>query len=159
MGLLRVRSTRAKDAEKLAPKLRQADIQEIQAATGESPLVALQNGISWSDSCYTIVDENDKPLALFGTVPDPNSKDTGRVWFLGSDELTKHSLLFLRNSHKWVEKLHQRYDILWNYIDARNEVHIRWLKWCGFKFIRRIEKYGVEQRPFYEFEKVRIKEG
>lgn len=152
--MLQVRLTIAADAEKLAPILRQADIQEIQAATGEPPLIALKNGISWSDSCYSIVDDDDKPLAIFGTVPDPESTDTGRIWFLGSDELTKYSFLFLRNSRSWVEKLHRRYNILWNYIDARNEVHIRWLKWCGFSFIRRIEKYGVEERPFYEFEKI-----
>ncbi len=157
MTVLKVRLTIAIDAKKLAPKLRQADIKEIKAATGETPLFTLENGIYRSDSCYTIVDEDDKPLAIFGTVPDSNRNDTGRVWLLGSDELVKHSLFFLRNSHKWVVKLHQRYNILWNYIDARNEVHIRWLKWCGFNFIRRIEKYGVEQRPFYEFEKVDAK--
>lgn len=151
--VLNVRLTRVIDAEELASKLRRADIQEIKAATGEPPRIALENGIFWSDFCYTIVDKEDKPLAIFGTVPDPNLDDMGRVWLLGSDELSKHPLFFLRNSHKWIEKLHQRYTILWNYIDVRNEVHIRWLKWCGFNFIRRLEKYGVEQRPFYEFEK------
>jgi hypothetical protein len=34
-------------------------------------------------------------------------------------------------------------------------VHIRWLKWMGCTFIKRHSTYGVEQRPFLEF--VRLK--
>lgn len=147
------------DAGKLAARLRAADLQEIQANLGEDPLIVLVRSIVISDPCYVVVGEDDKPMALFGAAPDTGDAEIGMVWLLGSNELVDHPFFVLRNSRKWVEKLHQRYKILWNCVDARNEVHIRWLKWCGFEFIRLIEQYGVEQRPFYEFEKVRGGDG
>lgn len=149
-----VRPAHIVDAAELALKLRQADLQEIKSAVGEDPLVLLEQSIAWSDPCFSIIGEGSNPIAIFGVVPDSCAADVGRIWFLGSDELIHHSITFLRYSREWIDRLHERYPTLWNYVDARNEVHIRWLKWCGFAFLRRIEEYGVEQRPFYEFERV-----
>ena len=151
--MITCRLAKEEDAKELAPRLRSADLQEIKAVTGEEPLKALERSLAWSDPGHAITDEVDKVVALFGVIPDSEEENMGCVWLLGSDDLVKHSVSFLRQSRKWVEKLHQRYDCLWNYIDARNEIHIRWLKWCGFTFLRRVEEYGVEQRPFYEFER------
>lgn len=86
-----------------------------------------------------------------------NHIDIGSVWLLGAQELNNYSLYFLRHCRSWVNKLQEDYIVLWNYVDARNKVHIRWLKWCGFTFLRLINNHGVEQRPFYEFERVRAK--
>jgi hypothetical protein len=144
-----------RDAAGLAPRLRTADLREIAANVGEDPLSVLERGVAWSDPCYVIVDGEERPLALFGVVPDADCADAGLVWLLGSEELVRHSFFVLRNSRTWIERLHQRYKVLWNYVDARNEVHIRWLKWCGFDFLRLVEQHGAEQRPFYEFRKVR----
>jgi hypothetical protein len=153
--MIQTRPAQDGDAFELAPKLRAADLQEIEANLGEDPLIVLERSIAISNPCYAVVDEADNPMALFGAAPDTGDAETGMVWLLGSNELVAHPFYVLRNSRKWVEKLHQCYKVLWNCVDARNEVHIRWLKWCGFEFIRLIEQYGVEQRPFYEFEKVR----
>ena len=77
------------------------------------------------------------------------------MWLLASEGLVeRHSRLFARYSKIWVKQLHRRYDILWNMVDARNRVHIRWLEWCGFTLLRRLVNHGVEQRLFYEFERV-----
>jgi hypothetical protein len=154
--MLKVRAANMEDADKLAPVLRSGDIEEIKAAASEMPLDVLKQGIVCSDPCYTIVGIDDSPLALFGVIADSEKTNVGRIWLLGSDSLVQYSYTFLRNSRQWIEKLHERYSTLWNYVDARNEVHIRWLKWCGFTFLRRIEEYGVERRPFYEFERVSI---
>ena len=153
--MIQVRFARDADARELAPRLRPADLQEINANLGEDPLVVLERSIAISDPCYAVVDEEDKPMALFGAAPDTGDEEIGMVWLLGSNELIAHPYYVLRNSREWIERLQQRYRVLWNCVDARNEVHIRWLKWCGFEFIRLIEQYGVEQRPFYEFQRVR----
>ena len=153
--MIRVRGAVTGDARRLASRLRGADLQEIRAVTREDPFDLLCQSIAWSNPCYTIVGEDAESLAIFGVVPDPCAEGVGRIWLLGSDDLVfRHSYIFLRHSRKWIEKLHERYPTLWNYVDARNEVHIRWLKWCGFTLLRRIEEYGVERRPFYEFERV-----
>lgn len=153
--MIQIRPVKLADVNQLAPKLRVADIQEIKAAIGEDPGDVLERNVGWSDPCYAVVDGEDAPIALFGAVPEVNDPDLGIVWLLASDELIKHHFFIARNSRAWVAEMHRRYRVLWNCVDARNEVHIRWLKWCGFKFLRLIEKYGVEERPFYEFEKVR----
>lgn len=152
--MLRVRVWQPGDADQLNPRLRVADLQEIQAVTGENSLKILRQCAAWSDPCFTIIDQKDIPIAIFGVVPDPVNAALGRIWLLGSDDMVHNSTAFLRHSRQWIDRLHQRYPILWNYVDARNEAHIRWLKWCGFTFLHRIEEYGVERRPFYEFERV-----
>lgn len=155
--MLQARPATATDADHLAPRLRETDLNEIQAATGEAPLVALERSLAISEPCYAIVDEHDEAVALFGVVPDANAPvdDAGIVWLVGSRDLLEHSFAFLRNCREWVRRLHQPYRLLWNCVDIRNEVHIRWLKWCGFTLHTLIEEYGVERRPFYEFAKVR----
>lgn len=153
--MILVRPAIIEDADELAPRLRAADVQEIKANLGEPPLIVLESGIASSDPCYAAVNEEDKVLALFGVVPDSRTDDVGMIWLLGSNELLTHSVYFLRHCRKWVEKLHEQYRVLWNYVDARNEIHIRWLKWCDFTVLELIERHGVEQRPFYEFTKER----
>lgn len=152
--MIRVRPSILDDAKSLAPRLRTADLREIEACLGKHPLIVLEQGIEISDPCYTIVGEESAPLAIFGVVPDTANPGVGRVWMLASTELLRHRFWFLRNSRKWVELLQQQYKVLWNFIDARNEVHIEWLRWCNFNFINRVEEHGHERRPFYEFEKV-----
>lgn len=152
--MIKIRPVNASDAVQLAPRLREADRREISAVVGSDPLVALKNCVDLSIPCYAIADAS-VPYALFGVVPDSDTKGQGSVWLLGSDKLVEHPFFVIRHSRLWVERLQDHYKVLWNCVDARNVVHIRWLKWSGFTFLRRIEKYGVEQRPFYEFEKLR----
>lgn len=45
--------------------------------------------------------------------------------------------------------------ILFNCVDQRNEVHINWLRWLGFKFVRIIPEYGIQKLPFIEFVRIR----
>ena len=153
--MIQVRAAKPGDANELAPRLRQADIQEIKANLGEIPLIVLESGIASSDPCYAAADEEDRVLALFGVIPDSLADDVGMIWLLGSDDLLTHSFYFLRHCREWIEKLHERYRVLWNYVDARNEIHIRWLEWCDFTLLRLIKRHGVEQRPFYEFTRAR----
>ena len=45
--------------------------------------------------------------------------------------------------------------MIWNYVDARNVVHIKWLKWLGFTIINKHNQFGIGRIPFYEFVKIR----
>jgi len=150
-----VRHATADDAVRLAPKLRRADLQEIQAATGETALGALERGLQDSDPSYVIIDAEGTPLALFGVVPDIGDK--GIVWLLGSDAIEEHAISFARGSRPWLDRLHERYPVLWSFVDVRNELHLRWLTWCGFEVTRTIEGFGVERRAFHEVVRVRAR--
>ena len=153
--MTKVRPALVGDAADLAPRLRESDLQEIQANLGADPLVVLEQGALESKPFYAVVTDEDIPIALFGVVPDMGDPDVGLVWLLASDELAEHRFFVLRNTRRWLDILQQQYRVLWNHIDARNELHIRWLEWSGFTLLWRVENYGVEQRPFYEFERVR----
>lgn len=150
-----VREYRDGDAEALAPILRQADLQELQATSPLSPREVLRISAEESIPSCAIIGTSGNIAGLFGAVPSAPS--TGVVWLLGSDELTKGPTLkeFMRRCHGYLDTLHTLYPLLYNCIDERNTVHISWLRHMGFTFIQRHTAYGHEGRPFLEF--VRLK--
>jgi len=150
-----VRLADTQDAPTLASSLRSADLQEIKSNVGEDPLAHIERSILHSDPCYTVLNEKNAPVAVFGVIPDSQEVGVGKIWMLASEEFVSYRYIFLRHCREWIERLQQEYNVLWNYVDARNRMHIRWLNWCGFKFIRSINEHGVKRIPFLEFEKVR----
>ena len=142
-----IRKTIIKDIDYLAPRLRQEDKREVLDGTGMTPYQALLAGYMQSEICLTIIDTEDVPVGMFGVGKE------GNIWLLATPEIKRIRFSFLRESRKVVKLLNKKYRLLWNYVDCRNELHLRWLKWCGFTFLRKI-KYGVNQKPFYEFVKL-----
>ena len=94
-----------------------------------------------------MIDKQNIPVGIFVVTAD------GSIWLLATPEIYRIRFSFLRECKKVVNLLNRKYKLLWNYVDCRNELHIRWLKWCGFTFLRKIN-YGVNQKPFYEFVKI-----
>jgi len=148
--MIEVMPSRYADPVKLWKHLRKADVDEITAASGMHPLDALMMGYEESDECYTIWADGER-LGMFGVAQETINPSIGRVWLLGTDGILKHKFDFLRKSLLWREELHHRFPVLYNNIDARNEVHIKWLQWLDFSFISTMENYGYEGRPFYQF--------
>jgi len=142
-----IRKTISEDIDYLAPRLRYEDKREILDSVGQNPYQALRDGFNNSQICLTIVDDKDIPVGMFGVGSE------GNIWLLASPEIKRIRFSFLRESKKVVNLLNKKYQILWNYVDCRNNLHLRWLKWCGFSFLRKIN-YGVNQKPFYEFIKI-----
>lgn len=147
-----VRPARLEDVAYLAPRLRSADIAELKAALGLPPEPALRAAVeNPSITALVGLGASDEPVVIFGS--SPAGPGVGLVWMLATEDLLKYRLPFLRRSRRWVETLHEQYPVLTNWVDARNELHIRWLGWLGFQFLR-LEPFGVESRPFYEIIKV-----
>ncbi len=138
------------DAEQLEPNLRDQDRREVTTLTGEPALQSLIHGIAMSDMPIAIVDDDETVLGLFGVVPTFETPKTGAVWMLASPQLFRHKRRFIRESRQWVEAMQSRYDLLFNVVDERNTIHVRWLKWCGFTFINR-HQLGTPETPFLEF--------
>jgi len=154
-GGLQFRPAELSDATVLGPILRSADRLEIQASVGRPPTDTLREGIASSDPCWAVLTPGGALMALFGVVPDAGATRSGMIWLLGSDELAKHQFAVLRSSRLWVARLQEQYDQLWNYVDARNDLHLNWLRWCGFRFVELVECHGVERRPFWRIERTR----
>ena len=81
----------------------------------------------------------------------------GKIWMLGHRSMTsdyQDVRAFLRNSPIELNKFHMNYPILFNYVDARNTTHVKWIKYMGFSIIQEHATFGVEGRLFYEFAKI-----
>lgn len=148
-----LRETTRDDIEYVVPRLRKADYDECLAATGKEPLEALLYSYSLEGRHYTLVSPSGEPVGLCGVVKS-NIEGAGVVWMVATTAIMKHQMTFLRNSKEALGMLSEGYDVLFNCVDARNTVHMKWLKWMGFTFINKHENYGAEGRPFYEFVRI-----
>lgn len=147
---LSVRPARLGDASSLAPRLRASDIQEILAAGSPGPEASLRQGVELSTVSFAVVDEDDHPQLLMGVVPtgDPMA---GYVWMLSADILTTHQITLMKWTPAWLDVMHRHFPVLTNAVDARNLVHIRWLKRMGFTFLETVHGYGPGHPPFLTF--------
>jgi len=138
-------------AKSLAPRLRDADLNELKAHGLVDIENALVSGVRDSIECYTVWNKkDDKAIAVFGSGDIENIPYSGYVWMLGSDDISKIKLEFLRHCKEWLAKLLRRYRIVYNIIDVRNEVHIKWLKYMGFELGTEITRNGYKFRKFWK---------
>lgn len=149
-GVMRIRCATSADAAALAPRLRQADLNEIEAGSGKPPLEVLEAGLRLSTEAYAVeLSSTGEVVALFGVAPTEEPK-LGAVWLLGSDKISSIRFTFLRQSKQWLTKLFSRYQLLGNSVDARNTLHVEWLRWLGFRFLRK-SPVGRNGELFIEF--------
>lgn len=85
---------------------------------------------------------------MYGTVPVPANDKSAVVWMLGSAGLKKISMSFLKGCKGEVDEMNRVYPHLFNIIDSRNELHLKWLSWLDFKIIG---ERMVNDVKFYEF--------
>ena len=142
------RATQLHDVCELAPNLRSEDKREVNTL-GKTSEQALLSGYLFGKVCRSIINNYGQVVGMYGVVP-ADSK-TGLVWMLGSDKLKKIKIPFLKESRTEVEKMNTLFPHLWNIIDSRNEMHLKWIKWCGFKIIG---ERMINNVKFYEFCKV-----
>lgn len=137
-------------AIELAPRLRPADVLEVETASGRSVGAALLFSVRASrDPLAAFVDG--ELAALFGVVPMGMLTRSGAPWFLSSARLYDVRLSALRASRERVQRWKSEYDHLVNWVDARNTVSIRWLKWLGFEIHDPVPA-GPYGAPFHKFE-------
>jgi len=136
----------------VATAMRTEDQAEVKAGCGQTPAEALLFCYFKGSPCMTMLGRSGKPVGMWGVVDQGDG--LGRIWLLATDELVTdkpNSIQFLRQAKPWLKAMLERYDVLFNYADARNEVHLKWLRWMGFTFIAKHSNYGHEGRTFLEF--------
>lgn len=101
------------------------------------------------------LNDDGTPEVLFGADEVPHHPNVAVVWMVSTEAILSHPTEFLRQSRKWVDSWHERFDVLTNFVDARNTMHHKWLRWLGFSFIRKVEALGPYSLPFYEFAKIK----
>lgn len=152
--MIRTRMATREDALYLAPRLRDADKRELQAGGCPSPEFALLEGLRPGFAAWVALMPDDTPFAMGGFGSPPGAEDVAIVWLLSTPDIHKVRIPFLRTSRRWVEAAQDEFRVLTNIVDARNTLHVKWLRWLGFTFINR-KPLGANGEEFLEF--VRIK--
>lgn len=140
----------AEHVDIIAENMREADAAEV-ACHGHTPHEALTKGFMASTICKTVLDDDGEPIAMFGvSSPEEVPTSVGIPWMLGTPGIETISKQFLRESRYWVQYMGQRYGYMVNWIDSRNEVHLRYVRWLGFQvFEDRGQPVGPDNVIFY----------
>ena len=150
------------DALQLAPRLRDGDKAEVRAM-GHTPFNALMEAFDLPDaevfSIIEVENEDDEEavgevIAMFGVSTSPDAPEHGVPWMLASPQLETYSKQFLRYCRTWVDRLQERYEVLYNLVHCQNTQGLRWLQWCGFE-VQTKTKYGSGGEEFYLFTRER----
>jgi hypothetical protein len=136
--------------EALAPRMRAADVAEIEAAAGLSPNEALRMSLEASIAAWAGTVDGEV-ACVFGVAPLSLLGGEGSPWLLGSDLIEQHAFAFARRNRAVVRGWSAIFPVLRNYVDVRNAVSIRWLRWLGFALLPPVV-YGVARLPFHPFE-------
>jgi len=142
------RPTAEYDAVHIANNMRQEDILEV-AAFNRDPLSALLIGMEHSYVCMTLVSPEGEPGAMLGVTPGEYDM-FGKIWLLGTPLIEQYGFRFLRHSRELLQEFYETtgHDAYYNYTHKDNHVHHKWLRWLGFKFLRRVT---IGNSGFLEF--------
>lgn len=147
-----VRPASPEDALEVASRLRPEDADEVRANCGMSPTLVLPAYVGEGREVYVSgLSKDNIPQVIWGVDPIFAVDRAAVIWLLSTPVMYDHPQLFVPTSKKIWDGFHERFDLLTNFTDARNTRHHVWLKWLGAKFIRRVESFGAESRPFLEF--------
>ncbi len=150
--MLLIQKASLSDVIHISPNLRSADLAELEAASGLPALQSLIYGFGHGRSWVVREPYSDIPVALFGVTP--LTKTVGIPWMVATDELPRHKKFFVKNASEHIDKMLRFYpDGLVNYIDARNKIHITYIKHFGFEVTGFVADYGHAKLPFYRFSK------
>ena len=129
----------------VASNLRPDDRREVEEGHGLDPFVMITSKAQ-EGSCVYFNVPNGKTAGMAGV------EDDGCIWMLTTDAIYDYPLTFAREAKRYVER---QKGLLWNIVDERNTVHLKLLKFLGFKFLRKIS-HGPNRLSFIEFCKVNV---
>ena len=128
-------------ALEVASNLRPDDLREVVEGHGLDPMILLPMAAQEGSAVYFTV-PNGKTAGMAGV------SDEGQIWMICTPAITEYPHTFARESKRFVESRTE--PLLWNIVDRRNIVHLKLLKFLGFKFLREFT-YGPNNLLFIEF--------
>lgn len=145
------RQATLEDIEFVAENMRPLDVEEA-GAFGLPPLQALLLGYHHSDVCKALIAPDGTVCAILGISPSEQYRNWGAIWLLGTSKIEEVPKTFVRHSKEVLKEVvnETSYEAFYNYTYAPNTVHHKWLKWCGFTFLRKVELPPFN-KEFYEF--------
>ena len=125
----------------MASNLRPEDLREVEEGHGYDP-IEYAKFIAQEGSAVYFTMPNGKTAGMAGV------GNEGEIWMVCTPVIEKYPHSFARGSKRFVESRTE--PLLWNIVDKRNIVHLKLLKFLGFKFLREL-KYGPNNLLFIEF--------
>jgi len=128
-------------AIEVALNLREDDRREVVEGHGKHPL-------------SSAIAASQQPNSVHFTMPNGRIAgmagvgEGGLVWMLCTPAIHDYPISFAREAKRFIDSREE--DYLWNIVDKRNTVHLKLLKFLGFKFLRELE-YGPNKVTFIEF--------
>ena len=127
-------------AYEVASNLRPEDAREAIEGHGIDPIIHIPIS-SLRGFCVSFTVPNGETAGICGI-------NDGEIWMLCTPAIHKYPLTFAREAKRFIDSRPEK--LLYNVVDKRNVVHIKLLKFLGFKFIREIP-FGPNKLPFIEF--------
>ena len=133
-------------AIEVASNLRPDDRREVEEGHGMNPMEVLTYAAN-NLSCVYFTVPNGKTAGMAGVNED------GSIWMLCTPEIQTYPITFAREAKRYVDR--QQHKLLWNIVDKRNKVHLKLLKFLGFKFLWEFP-HGPNKLTFIEFAKCAV---
>ena len=125
----------------MASNLRPEDRREVEEGHGLDPMERLV----WAAqnlSCVYFTVPNGKTAGMAGVEPD------GTIWMLCTPAIHEYPITFAREAKRYVDSRQEK--ILHNIVDERNIVHLKLLKFLGFRILGEIS-HGPNNLTFIKF--------
>lgn len=135
-------------AERIAEHLRDEDRAELVAAVG--PRLAaevVRESIERSMMARALLIDGEV-AAIYGVAPSV-LPEAGIVWMVTGTLVDDHPRLFWEQCKRRLTDVFERYEAVFNWVDARYSRSLNWLRHLGFTVDSEPDAYGFEQRPFH----------
>ena len=142
-------------ADYIGANMRQSDIDEVRASSAITSTEAMHFSLSLSTIAFCVESDTQGPCAMFGAAPG-GLPGLGVVWMLGTEGIRKEGYSIAKQTRRYFDELNREYPVLWNYIDGRNSLSMRWLRWGGFELLAEHPEHGPEGRPFFTFARTNV---
>lgn len=147
-----IRFPNEKDITWLAKHLRTQDQQEVIASHGEDFHQIIRQSIEQSSDAWALLVDG-KLMFIAGIGEVSLISGVASPWLLGTDLVTKYPKVFLSYTRQLIREVLKTHEVLFNFVDVRNTLAIRYLKHMGFVF-HEAQPYGRLNQLFYPFEMV-----
>lgn len=138
-------------------RIRKSDQEEVWAASHMDIDEALD--LSYRSSETAVVKLfNDIPVAVSGVTRPFLLSSSGIIWMLATEEFENKVVQISagRKCRIFINEMLESFDILYNFVDFRNTISIKWLEWIGAEF-EDAKPYGPDNMLFRKFHIRRIR--
>jgi hypothetical protein len=137
------------DAEYVAARLHPSGVEEVKNSIYATAQQALAVALSWSVEARTGTVDG-IPFVIYGVCAQSLLSPAGVPWMLCTTDIHKCPITFARQSRRLFEEWRARFEYLVNYVDASDEIAVKWVRWMGFD-LHPAEPYGRSQKLCYKF--------